>query len=231
MGSGFSTTTNSIRPFLMGARSVFPVFLILVVLVPPGIGQVPDRTAGTITSVAGKAMIKRPGNEQKLSVFEGDDFLVGDELEAAADSAVQMTFADGAFLNLFPGSSVRVNQYSFDPELKRRIVRVKVLAGQARFVLYKVLGGGSTFLVETASAMIVPDMLGDFAVSINEAGTEVVALGRPVRVRNSSNLIVGEVSIEVNEKTVVRNNNRPQIPLTLPRAERNRFMKDIRNFQ
>lgn len=185
--------------------------------------------AGTLTRVQGTVSLKRPGNAQVCAVTQGDSVFVGDELRTEENSGAQMTFMDGCFVNLFDAASLRVNQYSFDGHAGRRTARVRVGRGKARFVLYKRQSSDSAFFIETETASVAANMLGDFGIYAGPSETEVAALDKSVRVKNLSALAVGEVSVGMNQKTVVKANSAPEQPVTLTERERSGYRKDIRN--
>ncbi len=175
-------------------------------------------------------MIKRPGSDQ-VAARRGDAVAVGDDIRTGRDSAAQVTFSDDSFVNLFPQSALRVNQYSFEAEENRRTARIRVLGGRARFVLYKIRSSRSVFCVQTDSTTVISGLLGDFGVMTAPSETEVAVLAQSVRVRNSSDLVVGEMSLGVNQKTVIREKTPPAAPGILTPAERKKYLKNVRRFR
>ena len=185
--------------------------------------------AGTVTFVSGTVMLKRPGSEHAIRVSEGDVVSVADDIICGEDAFAQLTLTDGAFVNIFPRSTVRVNQFAFDAAANRRTTRLKVETGKARFVLFKVLDKDSSFFVETNTALLVLDTIADAAVSVTGPQTLVAALAATATVRSASRLTVGEVKLGVNQKTLVKEKAPPEPESTVTREERKEFMKDIRS--
>lgn len=220
---GSHTSTRFFLPERIAAAVIPFVFLF-----SEGVSGQP---AGIITRVQGTVTVKRPGSEQASAVAQGDAVSAGDELRTGETSGAQMTFLDGCFVNLFPESSMRVNQYSFDINAGRRTARVRIIGGKARFVLYKIQSNDSVFLIATNTASVAADTLGDFGISAGRSETEVAALDRSVRVKNASALTVGEVSLGANQKTVVRGGSAPLRPVTLTDPERAGYRKDIRTLR
>ncbi len=187
-----------------------------------------NQPIGKITVVKGTVLLKRPGIEKEYSPVNGDFFFVGDDIRTEKDSAVQLTFTDDAFVNLFPDSKMRVNQYSFDVERNRRTSRLKLLAGKARFVLYKPRSIDSAFYAETNIAYVTATTIADFGLTVEPRQTEVAVLDQSVSVNNIASLVVGDVWLSTNQKTVVKIKKPPSQPVTLSVEERKNYMKDIR---
>ena len=207
----------------------FLVFLVLaftVVLVGPASAE--RLSAGTLTVVSGSVSLKRPGEEKARPAASGEDVLVGDDIMVGARSVAQVSLADGAFINLFPGALLRINQYAFNPREVRRTARVRLLAGSARLVLYKRLSVDSELSVDTDSATIISSDTGDIAVSVGIAGTTIAALANSVRVRNASQLIVGEITLGENQKTFVKTGAQPGQSVLVTPEERKEYVRDIR---
>ena len=101
-----------------------------------------------------------------------------------------------------------------------------MLGGRARFVVYdKMRGGGSRFVVETQQAAIDAG-IADFFVSVSPGETEVAVIGSSLSVRNISSLVVGNVGLGTNQKTVVREKIPPSQPSTLPAEQRRKYIRD-----
>jgi hypothetical protein len=221
---------RSARP-LQNAQRIFPAFLIFSILAFFGSGTAHAGPMGVVTAIYGTATLTRPGIGRDRVVQRGDEVLVADDLRTGPDSGVRLTFLDGSFVDLSPGSALRVNQYAFDADENRRTARVGVLGGRARFVLYQALGNESAFYVETKDALVLPEMIADFGVAAGPSGTEVAVLAQSVRVKNVSALVVGEISLGMNRKTEVKGKTPPSAPVTLTREERKSYLKDMPRFR
>jgi hypothetical protein len=231
MEPGAKLSAERSARLLQNAQRIFPAFLIFSMFALSVNGPAHAAQIGTIADVRGTVTLTRPGSGQGRVVQQGDEVLVADELRTGKGSVARLTFLDGSFVDLSPGSALRVNQYAFDAEENRRTARVRVLGGRARFVLYKALANGSAFIVETNNSLVLPAMLADFGVAEGPSGTEVVVLARSVRVKNASGLVVGEISLGVNRKTVVKEKTPPSSPVTLTREERKSYLKAVRRFR
>lgn len=186
---------------------------------------------GAVTALHGTVTLTRPGAGEGRVVQKGDEVLVADELRTGKGSGARLTFTDGSFVDLSPESALCVNQYVFDAEDNRRTARVKVLSGRARFVLYKARSSDSAFYVETNNALVVSAILADFGVAAGPSGTEIAVLAQSVRVKNAFTLVVGEISLGVNQKTVVKEKTPPSSPVTLTREERKDYITGMRRFR
>ncbi len=207
---------------------MLPPLLVLVALVFSTACPAADLPIGQVTSVRGSATIKRPGTGKDLPAVRSADIFVGDVLEIAPDASAQVAFSDGSFVNLAPASSIRVNQYAFDETQNRRTVRVRVIRGTVRFVAHRPMGPGSLLFVECGSAVITAWSLADFAVIASPRSAEVAVLSGGVGVKNSSPLIVGDVSLGVSQRTMVREKTPPAQPDIITAAERKRYMIIVR---
>jgi hypothetical protein len=207
-------------------RTFFALFLISVLAFFRG-GPALAGPIGAITSVYGTVTLKRPGSTEAKSAERGDRVSVGDDIRTGKDSAAQVTLTDESFANLFDDSWVRMNQYSFDRSSDRRTARVRVLAGKVRFVVYKASSMDSGFFVETDNVIAAFGPFGDVGISVRPLQTEVSVLQSSAQVRNISPLVVGEVSVGINQKTLVRGKEAPSSPVTLLPSERRDYMRDI----
>jgi hypothetical protein len=203
------------------------VCLFALFSIPFKVCQAAD-SIGKITAVNGVVQLKRPGVEKEYSPVKGDSFLVGDDIRTGKDSTVQLSFTDESFVNLFENSSVRVNQYAFDPEKNRRTARIRLLGGKARFVLFKPRSNDSFVWVDTNNASVNANTIADFGILSTSRETEVATLAHGVIVKNFSQLIVGDVWVDANMRTVVVEKNPPSLPEILTPQERRNYMQDTR---
>jgi len=187
-----------------------------------------DEPVAAITYTRGNVTIKRTGQEHPAAAHEKDRMAVGDVVLAGADSSAQITFPDEAFVTLAPNSSLRVNQYTYDPGQQRRTVVVKVLSGQARFLAYKPLSEDSSLRVETGQALILTNIIADFVVSVSRRETEVAVLDKGVSVRNASPVVVGELGLGVNQRAVVKEKSPPAQPSIITPEQRKAYLKVFR---
>lgn len=183
---------------------------------------------GSITASRGNVVLKRPGAERSVTIKVGMAFKVGDVVETGASSAVQMTLTDDSFVNMGPGSAVRVNQYSFDPASNRRTTIIRVLEGKVRFVVFRIRRGDSYFRVEADKALVTSGGLADFVVTASPGQAEVAVLESSLNVRNTLPYVIGNVNIGVNQKTVVKEKAPPTVPVVITPQERKKLLKDLR---
>jgi hypothetical protein len=99
--------------------------------------QPPQTVIGSVTFVIGKASLERSG--QTLELMAGSELKVGDLLMTPQNGHVHVRFVDGALVSLRPSSSLKIQDYRFDPqnpassqvrfELERGVVRA--ISGKA----------------------------------------------------------------------------------------------------
>ena len=207
-------------------RSVFILSAFMSLFVALESNLFADDYAGKITRVQGKVTVRMPGWENIATVKAGDSLAVGGVMETAKNSRAQLIFTDGAFIRVLPETTLRVNQYSYTTEDKRSSAIIQVLGGRARFVVYdKMRGSGSRFVVETEYASIGAG-IADFFVSVSPKETEVAVIGSSLSVRNISSLVVGNVGLGTNQKTVVTEKTPPSQPSTIPAEQRRKYIRD-----
>jgi ferric-dicitrate binding protein FerR (iron transport regulator) len=139
-----------------------------------------------------------------------------------------MTLTDDSFMNLGPGSAVRVNQYSFDPVSNRRTTIIRVLEGKVRFVVFRIRRGDSSFRVEADKALVLAGGLADFVVTTSPGQAEVAALESSLNVRNTLPYVIGNVNIGMNQRTVVKEKVPPTAPVVITPQERKNWLKDLK---
>lgn len=201
---------------------------VLVSLPFPPIVLSAEQEIGSITSARGTVVLKRPGAGSSIAVKEGLAFRVGDVIETDVRSTAQLTLTDDSFMNLGPGSAVRVNQYSFDPATDRRATVIRVIKGKSRFVVYKLRSPGSLFRVETDTALVIIGGLADLVVLSAPGRTEVAVLDRGLVVKNSLPYVVGDVRVGVNQRTVIQEKTPPKAPVVVTQQERKILLKDLK---
>lgn len=208
--------------------TMLPSLLVLFALVFSPVCSAADAPIGAVTNIRGMATIKRPGAGKDLPAARGAEIFVGDVLETMPGALAQLTFIDGLFVNLAPAASIRVNQYAFDETRNRRTVRSRVISGMVRFVAHRPAGPGSLLFVECGSAEITARSAADFAVTASPGAAEVAILRGGAGVRNTSTLIVGNVSLGMSQRTVVREKAPPSQPDIITAADRKRYTIMVR---
>jgi len=200
------------------------VFLVLLLAAECPAGDV---SIAQITKIHGKVMINRSGLSQAIAAEKGSEIQVGDEVVTSEGASAQVAFSDETFINLAPISSIRVNQYSFDSLENRRTARVRVITGTARFVAFRPRAD-SLLYVESGSAAVRASSRVDFTLSLARKDATVAALDGNVRVKNVSALVVGTVSLGVNQRTVVREKQPPSQPGVITPIERKQYAIIVR---
>lgn len=183
---------------------------------------------GSVTVVRGDVSIKRPGAEKLIPVHLADTIYVGDILQSGRDSGAQLVLTDDSVVNISSRTSIRVSQYSLDTAIHRRTAVARVLEGMARFIVHK-QQKEATFTIETAHAT-VSFAYADLVIGTSTVESAVAVLDRGVSVKNSSPLIIGQVSLGVNEMTMVRAKTPPSPPAVLTSQQRRIYSRDAKYF-
>lgn len=178
----------------------------------------------------------------------GDRIQVGHVFRSEKASLSQLVLQDDSVINMLPETSLRINQYAYatvssginvSPEANPKVTNysystknfriatvIQILNGQARFIIYNPRRtNDSKFTVVTTQAFIIAG-ISDFFIHVNPTETEVAVLENSVRVKNISPLVVGEIKLEVNQKTVVRNKTQPAKPILFNSNQRSRYLSE-----
>lgn len=208
-------------------RRTLSLLLALSVLLVIDTAHASSEAVATVSSVNGTVTVKKPGREKAVPASRGEDIAVGDTITVGRDSTARLTFSDGSFANILGPSSMRINQYTLEPDTNRRTAQIRVMQGRARFVLSPDPGRGSRFIVDAGTAEITPGLACDFGVQVRDAETEVAALSSSVVVKNVEQFVVGQVALGMNQKATVAANRPPTQPDTLRPEERKAYTRDI----
>jgi hypothetical protein len=185
-----------------------------------------DDYAGKITTVQGKVTVRMPGWDNVSTLKAGDRFPVGGELKTGKNAKTQLIFTDGSFVRILPGTTLRVNQYSYLPTDRRSSVIIKMINGRARFVVFdRQRGAGSRFVVETKLTSLSIGIT-DLFVTVSPAETEVAVIGGAINVKNISPLVVGTVRLGVNTRTILKEWTPPSMPAAIPYKEKRKYVKE-----
>ena len=185
--------------------------------------------AGKITVVRGDAVCRRAGSSAARTLKSGDVVLVADLLETGKSGKVQILLSDDTVIDLMPDSKLRISQYSYDRSKSRRSAVATVKQGTAHFIIYKEIKEDSCFTVETEHALIKINQA-DLVVVTSKQQTGLYTLAGYINARNSSNLVVGNVSVGENQFVVVQAKTAPTTPAVIPSLQRRKFVKDARQF-
>jgi len=209
-------------------KGIYLVFLLVFAFLPKEALSKEDHV-GRLTVIDGSVTIRKTGAEKVFSASVGDNIFVGDVLNTNKGSRAQIVLTDDSSVNMSSGTALRVNQYAFEIENNRRTAIVKLLEGKARFVVYKQRNIGSAFRVQTGHAEITAGSA-DFVAVVSPEETEVVVLDGGVSVKNVLYLTVGEIRVETNQKTVVKEKIQPSEPIVITSQQRRTYGKDAHHF-
>lgn len=212
------------------ARSSLVIFLaVLTVTVHNGAQAGGMDLAGRIEATRGRVTVSRLGILEPIEVKAAEpefEVFVGDKVSAADGGSARLSFIDGSFVNIGGNGAIRVIQYIYEPVANRLKVHIKALKGRARFIQYKRMGPGSAFTVESPTAIVFASAA-DFVVSVSGEKTAVAALEGSVSVKNTDNLTVGRVTLQMNRKTIVEGKTPPSNPDAIAPGERKELTREL----
>jgi hypothetical protein len=185
--------------------------------------------SGTVVAVKGDVHCRRQGFAAVRTVRIGDAVQVADLLETGKTGKMQLLLSDETLITIMPESALRISQYSFDRDVNRMSLVASLKQGRARFVLYKERKGGASLKIETDQALIQTSRA-DIVVAASGQQTEIFTIAGSAGIRNSSNLVVGNVRVGENMSVVVHAAKPPTSPSVIPMQQRRRFIKDARQF-
>ena len=185
--------------------------------------------AGKISAAMGEIVCRRPGVAGVRTLKNGDTVQVADLLEVGKNGRMQILLSDETVIAAMPGSILRISQYSFERDKSRMSAVVSLKQGTARFILYRERKGGASLKIETEQALIQTSRA-DAVVVASGPETELFVLAGSASVRNSSNLLVGNVRAGENQSVIVKAKTPPSTPSVIPLQQRRKFIKDARQF-
>ena len=185
--------------------------------------------AGRITSVIGDVECRSVGIAAVRTLKNGDPVHVADQLDTGKNGKIQVLLNDESLITIMSASSIRISQYHFERDKSRMSAVVALKQGSARFILFRERKKGSSLIIETDQAMIQTSRA-DLVVTASGQLTELFTLAGSVGVRNSSNLVVGNIRVGENQFVTVQAKTPPTNPTVIPLLQRRKFIKDARKF-
>jgi hypothetical protein len=143
---------------------VFALSLAALALIPGTVlGQ-----AGYVHEISGNALI-RNGHGAPVAVGAGDTFVQGTSIETSANGRAVVKFEDGQLVALLPDTTLRVDQYAYDPRNPRASSsRMSLGNGALRFV---------TGVIGSTNREALRFAAGAFTVYLR--GTDITLLANP----------------------------------------------------
>jgi hypothetical protein len=203
------------------------LFLLLLFFLPSVAGSA-GVAVGTVTGISGRA-VRQAGQETVHPFKQGDSILIADTIETGSDSRLQILLTDGSVIVLSPGSKIRISQYSYDTTVNRRTCVVNLKQGILHITMNDPRISGSHIAIETEQALTVA-AVANFIVETGAEKTVAASLAGNLSVRNSTNVVIGTVSVGENMSTVVKTKEPPTVPSILSQQQRRRYSKDARFF-
>lgn len=193
--------------------------LSLGLLLPVGNSRAAGEPAGAFVVVEGEVVVIKPGFDNAVPARTGDPVLVGEILKAGAGGKAKILLADESLLLIHPRSTLRLNQYAFDPAGSRRTARIQLLEGRGRFIVGRQRFQKSLFSVETAHAAIGAGPA-DFTLEVAAEESSVAVIDGSVSAKNISNLIVGTANVQTNQRVVITGKSPPTQPEAITAGQR-----------
>ncbi len=165
---------------------------------------------GKVTFIKGNAMTQEKGSEEWHPLHSGDLVKQGSGIRTAEESAVEITFEDGASFYLRPNSTLKINTASkkgFDHFMRQLYLQ----SGKTISRLKEATGSESRFEIHTPSAVAAARGT-EFRVSVDD-----IEATRSEVLRGIIGVAAMKQSVEVNEGegTLVRMNEPPLTPRKL----------------
>ena len=165
---------------------------------------------GKVTFIKGNAMTQEKGSEEWHPLHPGDPVKQGSGIRTAEESAVEITFEDGASFYLRPNSTLKINTASkkgFDHFMRQLYLQ----SGKTISRLKEATGSESRFEIHTPSAVAAARGT-EFRVSVDD-----IEATRSEVLRGIIGVAAMKQSVEVNEGegTLVRMNEPPLTPRKL----------------
>lgn len=104
-------------------------------------------------SVTGQVQIKRSGDEAFVPVVKGDTVKSGDEIQTGANGHAEFAWADGTRWKLEPNTRLTVQRAAINSWRKTEQTQFHLDAGKVFVRVVKSLAPGSSFQIETPSAV------------------------------------------------------------------------------
>lgn len=189
-----------------------------------------EKAAAVVARITGQGWIAKRGSDAHVQARSGDEYSVGDVVETGPDGVMQLVFPDGACFVLGYNASARVHQYSHDESLNRRTVRIKVLKGKLRIILFKIMKDNSYVEIFTDQAVISPSMISDAVIDARSGETHVAVLNGNSGVRNVLPYVIGSTRLSMNTKIEIRSKTPPSNLEVLTVSERAAYQKEFMTY-
>jgi hypothetical protein len=89
--------------------------------------------AGVAAAVRGQVMLERPGSVG-LTVETGAPIFIGDEIKTSGNSGLQILLLDETVFTLGPNSSMKIDEFVFDPSATESKLDAELVRGAFRFI-------------------------------------------------------------------------------------------------
>jgi hypothetical protein len=188
-------------------KKIFALLMILIVaLCAPYAFALTGEPIGQITSLKGEVSAIHAGESKKSALELNAPVHLGDTIQTAASSKVQILMEDDSLLNLGEKASIILKDHIYQPEKNLRDSVYKLIRGKVRVVVGKLFSDPDSDLeVETPTSVIGIRMTEFIVWVVSPELTIVITLKGAVIARNiRSDLICSETVHEGYESQIAR---------------------------
>lgn len=146
---------------VLSARFVLFIFILsfLALALTPGLSLA--EFVGVLTKIEGRVDVLRPGSAAAVTARKGEGVSVGDIVRTKSDGKAEIIFKDKTALSIAPGTRIRIDEYTFNPDNTREQGIISLFRGKIRSVVSKVKSrvipaavGTSTYKVKTPTTVM-----------------------------------------------------------------------------
>lgn len=186
---------------------------------------------GKVSSFYGDVKVLHRGEPDWVVAKLGLEIFQYDTIRTEMKSKVRITFEDGSLLNLSEDTTLEIKEHVYTPEEERRSSLFAMAQGKVRAFCQKFAGEGSSFQVETPTAVIGIRGTHFIIWVVSNELTTVICLEDEVFVRNADDKVPGEVVLEENQMTKVGLGVPPVMPTIAPEELRHQLEIDTAAFK
>lgn len=164
---------------------------------------VEGKPVGAVSSFYGDVNVLHKGETEWMGAKLGLGIFQYDTVKTAIKSKVRITFEDGSLLNLSEDTQIEIKEHVYTPEEQQRMSLFAIARGKMRVFCQKFAGKGSSFQVETPTAVIGLRGTEFIVWVVSNELTTVICLSDEVFVKSADEKVAGEVILKPNQMTKV----------------------------
>ena len=164
--------------------------------------------AGTVLNVTPDAVVQRQAQGTETGLKEGDSIDVGDLVMTRQSGRARIMLVDGSQINLGPGSTLKVAKHQPQPQQ----TQLELTAGHLRVWVAKLSQPGSSWTVQTPTAMAVAVGTDSFIVDAQPHAASIYAIDGLTVVRSADPAAGGSVTLQPGQFTTINSGSAPSGP-------------------